>query len=117
MDPINLPMTDGEGALIGATMLTVLIEVPDPAAAERVRNLSPRLRDKMMTELNARATSGESVSTSSEGLKETREQITALARQIVGAKYITQALIVNALGCPPSLGQQNGPRRSSAPGW
>ncbi|CAK0761089.1 flagellar FliL protein [uncultured Gammaproteobacteria bacterium] len=116
MDPINLPLPDGNGNLTGGAMLTVVIEVPDTAAADRVRNLSPRLRDKMMTELGTHTRGGDPVSTSSEGLKEAREQITALARQVIGAKYITQVLIVNVLNCPPSLGQQNTSRRSS-PNW
>ncbi|MBI1207640.1 MAG: hypothetical protein GC191_10185 [Azospirillum sp.] len=118
IEPIRIPVTDDAGQTVATTSLVFVLEVPDLESVQRARALEPRLRDRLVSELGQRVAAGQRVTITANGLKVIRQTATDIAREVIGADHVSQALIadVMALGCPILTRYRDEPPKA-APNW
>ncbi|MBI1207641.1 MAG: hypothetical protein GC191_10190 [Azospirillum sp.] len=97
LDPMPLPMADADGVRVRSGPMTIVLKVRDQDAASRTRTLTPRLRDRLLSDFNERAIAGKPLSLTPTGIRETNRQITAIARSVIGTDEIDQALVVTPI--------------------
>jgi flagellar basal body-associated protein FliL len=94
--PLSLSMTRFDERRIGILDLRLTIEAADEASAGRITTALPRIRDRLLTEINPR-TEGNSVHLSAEALNELKSRILMLVRDLMGYDKVKAVYIQSAM--------------------
>lgn len=93
IDNVLVPWLSQSNQLLGNMSLEILVHASDPAGADRIELLLPRLRDALTTSLYVQPRPGESATLSARRLEEIKGRVLSLLRQWVGSESVQSVFV------------------------